>query len=71
MNDGQKTVKETGNFRIDALLRLIQQEIGPTEYRYQLKRMNDFKRCFHSVESLYAQIYSQILTVEIEIKNYP
>jgi hypothetical protein len=62
-------VAETTSNRICTLLKDLEQESSSSEYRYQLKRTSDFERCFRSVESLYAQIYSQIISIERTFKH--
>lgn len=55
---------------IQELLKPLQQQHASGEYFHQYQSMVDFDRCLRSLESRYAELYEQVVSVEKKLSIY-
>lgn len=70
MNPKESQNSLQGEERIRAILQPLLRENASADYLYHFKSMLDFDNCLGKVETLYAQAYAQVVTVEKDIAHY-
>ena len=55
---------------IQELLKPLQQHQASGEYFHQYQSMVDFDRCLRALETRYADLYEQVVSVEKKLSSY-